>query len=126
MRTGSPRNAQFKGRHRDEYAWFIVSDSLPLLSVSAERAGRRIIKACRRGSAQLIIGAHTRAAVLLNELFPGAAAALLSQANRLLPAPAAEEAAESHPGHQSQSKWAPSWLTRLSEQAALRNNERLA
>ena len=29
MRTGSPRNATFKGQNRAEYAWFAVSDSLP-------------------------------------------------------------------------------------------------
>ena len=45
MRTGSPRNATFKGDHEKEYAWFTVSDSLPGLSMSAERAGREIIDA---------------------------------------------------------------------------------
>src|SRR5205823_6261490 len=35
MRTGSPRHAWFKGRHRREYAWFVISDSLPVLSISA-------------------------------------------------------------------------------------------
>src|SRR5918912_3423887 len=43
MRTGSPRNATFKGKHRDEYAWFSISDALPLTSMSAERAARQII-----------------------------------------------------------------------------------
>src|ERR687893_134487 len=37
MRTGSPRNALFKGRHRAEYAWFAISDSLPITSMMAER-----------------------------------------------------------------------------------------
>jgi short-subunit dehydrogenase len=46
MRTGSPRNADFKGQHRAEYAWFSISDSLPITSMSAERAARRIIEAC--------------------------------------------------------------------------------
>ena len=36
MRTGSPPNAAFKGRHREEYAWFALSDALPILSISAE------------------------------------------------------------------------------------------
>src|SRR5262249_21748751 len=31
MRTGSPRNATFKGQNTAEYAWFSISDSLPLL-----------------------------------------------------------------------------------------------
>ena len=35
MRTGSPRHAIFKGRHRAEYAWFSVSDALPLVSMDA-------------------------------------------------------------------------------------------
>src|SRR5688500_3368518 len=40
MRTGSPRNAYFKGRHREEYAWFHVSDALPLTAMHARRAAR--------------------------------------------------------------------------------------
>ncbi|MBA2460026.1 MAG: SDR family oxidoreductase, partial [Gemmatimonadales bacterium] len=43
MRTGSPRNAIFRGRHRAEYAWFSISDSLPGLTVGAEEAARRVI-----------------------------------------------------------------------------------
>src|SRR5437879_7816866 len=30
MRTGSPVNAMFKGQRPQEYAWFAISDSLPL------------------------------------------------------------------------------------------------
>lgn len=123
MRTGSPRQARFKGRHRREYAWFSISDSLPLLSVSAESAARQILEACRRGSARLLIGAHTKGAVLLNELFPGAVSALMSLANRLLPGPTERRLVQDYPGYQSQSRLAPSWLTQLNERAALSNNE---
>ena len=41
MRTGSPRHAIFKGRHRAEYAWFSISDALPLVSMDADRAAAR-------------------------------------------------------------------------------------
>ena len=41
MRTGSPVNAQFKGRHRAEYAWFAASDSSHLTAMQAERAARQ-------------------------------------------------------------------------------------
>ena len=34
MRTGSPVNAMFKGQRPQEYAWFAISDSLPLASIS--------------------------------------------------------------------------------------------
>ncbi len=37
MRTGSPRNAEFKGQHRAEYAWFTISDSVPGFSIAPRR-----------------------------------------------------------------------------------------
>jgi len=49
MRTGSPRNADFKGAHKKEYAWFTITDSLPGVSVRAEHASRQIIRACQNG-----------------------------------------------------------------------------
>ncbi|SRR5581483_9471882 len=123
MRTGSPRNALFKGRHRGEYTWFAISDSLPLLSMNAERAARRIINATRRGAARLVLGAPAKAAVLASELFPAATATMLGLADRVLPSSSEQCAAEAHRGAESQSAFAPSWLTRLSEKAARRNNE---
>src|SRR5207244_2550206 len=66
IRTGSPRNALFKGRHREEYAWFKLGDSLPLVSQSAECAARRIIRASRYGQASLITSLR---AWLLAKLF---------------------------------------------------------
>src|SRR6185437_7799293 len=69
MRTGSPRNAGFKGKHRQEYAWFSIGDALPLVSVSAERAGREIIDACRSGRAELVISVPAKIAVLFDNLF---------------------------------------------------------
>src|SRR5690606_34185168 len=29
MRTGSPRNAEVRGQHESEYAWFSIAGSLP-------------------------------------------------------------------------------------------------
>ncbi len=126
MRTGSPPNALFKGRHHREYAWFAIAGSLPLLSMSAERAAERILNACRRGAARLVLGAHAKGAVLFNELFPGAMTRLLSITNRVLPGPAATSGPETYTGSESQSFLAPSWLTRLSEEAAGRNNQTAA
>jgi hypothetical protein len=44
---GLPRHAEFKGRHRDEFTLLSILGSLPLLSISAERAARQIVQACR-------------------------------------------------------------------------------
>lgn len=123
MRTGSARNALFKGQHRREYAWFAISDALPLLSIDAKAAARQILRACRRGAPRLVIGLHTKAAILLNEVFPGGMAALLSTANRLLPSPTREATSEHHTGFESQSWMSPKWLTRLNEEAAGENNQ---
>jgi NAD(P)-dependent dehydrogenase (short-subunit alcohol dehydrogenase family) len=125
MRTGSPRNATFKGRHRAEYAWFSISDALPATSIQAERAARQIVAACRRGDAELIITTQALLAVKFRALFPEMTADLLSLTNVLLPASSGEESigARRAKGRESESELSPSWLTTLSDRAAERNNE---
>ena len=123
MRTGSPRNANFKGKHRDEYAWFSISDSLPLVtSIKAERAARQIVDACKQGRAELVITIQAKLAVTFDALFPEVSADLLALVNRVLPGPGGigEGSAK---GRDSKSSWSPSWLTRLTEEAAMNNNE---
>jgi NAD(P)-dependent dehydrogenase (short-subunit alcohol dehydrogenase family) len=122
MRTGSPRNATFKGQHRAEYAWFSISDSLPVSSMSAERAARQIISATKRGDAEIVLSIQAKAAVLFHGVFPGLTADLLGQINKLLPEPGGIWTARAK-GKDSMSESSPSWLTTLSEQAAVRNNE---
>lgn len=122
MRTGSPRNANFKGKHRDEYAWFSISDSLPLTSIKAERAARQIVDACKQGRAELVITVQAKLAVLFDALFPELSAELLATVNQLLPE-AGGIGARSAKGRDSTSSWSPSWLTKLSEDAAEKNNE---
>jgi NAD(P)-dependent dehydrogenase (short-subunit alcohol dehydrogenase family) len=122
MRTGSPRNATFKGQHRAEYAWFSISDSLPLLSVSAERAARRIIAACQRGEAEAIFPVQAKIAAMADAIAPELTADILGLINRLLPAPGGVGSARVK-GSESQSSLSPSWLTTLGDRAAERNNE---
>jgi short-subunit dehydrogenase len=122
MRTGSPRNADFKGQHRFEYAWFSISDALPLLTVSAENAARQIVRACKRGQAELVISIPAKIAVLFDALFPEAMSHLLAAVNQVLPKPGGV-GTQQVKGRDSTSSWSPSWLTTLNEQAAVRNNE---
>ncbi len=123
MRTGSPRNASFKGRHREEYAWFIIGDSLPLTSMNAERAARQVIAACRRGDAEVILSVQAELAVKFHALFPELTADMLAVVNRLLPAAVGGIGTKQAKGKDSGSAAAPSWLTALSDAAARRNNE---
>lgn len=122
MRTGSPRNAWFKGRHREEYAWFSIGDAMPLLSMSAMRAARRILDACRNGDAELVMPLNTLVAVRLNALFPGAGAGVMAVTERILPGPGGI-GPWMRKGEESESAWSPSVLTTLGDRAAARNNE---
>jgi len=122
MRTGSPRNAFFKGQHRAEYAWFSISDALPLFSISAERAARRIITACKQGEAEVVLSLPAQAAVAFHGVFPGLTAEILGLVNRFLPGPGGIGNKRAL-GKDSESSLSPSWLTALNERAAVRNNE---
>jgi NAD(P)-dependent dehydrogenase (short-subunit alcohol dehydrogenase family) len=122
MRTGSPRNASFKGQHRAEYAWFSISDALPVTSIKAERAARQIVEACKRGRAELVITTQAVLAVKFRALFPEATADILALANRLLPGPGGIGRKRAK-GKESESAASPSLLTVLSDWAAQRNNE---
>jgi NAD(P)-dependent dehydrogenase (short-subunit alcohol dehydrogenase family) len=123
MRTGSTYNAWFKGQYRREFAWFHMADSTPGLSISATRAARQIIDACRHGDAELILTPAARAAVLLKALAPHLVARAMALANRVLPSADESRGNEARSGWQSVSRLAPSPLTALSERATIENNE---
>jgi len=123
MRTGSTYNARFKGRHRSEFAWFHLFDSLPGLSVDADVAARRIVEACRYGDAELIITLTARMAVLLQAMSPSGWSHAMALTNRLLPSPDRERGTQSRSGWLSTSRLAPSFLTMLSDRATIENGE---
>lgn len=122
MRTGSPRNAFFKGQHRDEYAWFSISDSLPLVSGNARRAARSILTACQNGDPEVTVLPAGKLLVGLKRLMPNVVTEIATLVNGLLPEMGGI-GRRSARGYQSQSSASPSWMTRLSEEAAVRNNE---
>jgi NAD(P)-dependent dehydrogenase (short-subunit alcohol dehydrogenase family) len=122
MRTGSPRHAFFKGRNLAEYAWFTLLDSLPFTSISADAAARRIVTACVRGEAEVVLSLQAKAIALCHGLFPGLTADVLGQVNRLLPSPGGIGHARVE-GRDSESEVTRSWLTWLTRRAARRNNE---
>jgi short-subunit dehydrogenase len=122
MRTGSPRNAIFRGQHRSEYAWFSISDALPGLSISAENAARRIVAACRRGDAEVLFPIPARVAAVVNAVAPGLTASVLAAMDRLLPG-ADGGSRGRRKGVESQSRLSPSWLSRLGDRAAKKYNQ---
>ncbi len=79
MRTGSIPFVYYKGQQEAEMAWFRTGQ-WPLVSVDADRAARRIVRAIARGEPYVSIG-------VLAALAPGLTARLLAQMRRLRPAP---------------------------------------
>jgi short-subunit dehydrogenase len=122
MRTGSPRNATFKGQHRKEYAWFSIGDSLPIATMDARTAARQTIDACRHGDGEVILRGPLNIGVTLQSLFPSLTRESLALMNRFLPQMGGI-GKESAYGYESFSAWSPSMLTTLSEEAAERNNQ---
>ena len=81
----------------------MLSDSIPVLSINAERVAL---------------------AIIANAVMPETVALGMNMTNRfILPAPLEGGGTEAHSGWQSLSRWAPSMLTRLTDQAAAKNNE---
>jgi len=122
MRTGSPRNALFKGRHRAEYAWFDIGGSLPFVSVNADRAARQILQACQNGEAEVYIANFLNPPVWAIRCAPSMTLEILAVADRLLPGMGGIGQAAAR-GFESESFVAPSPLTALGDAAARQNNE---
>jgi NAD(P)-dependent dehydrogenase (short-subunit alcohol dehydrogenase family) len=124
MRTGSHVNAKFKGDHTAEYAWFSVSASLPVGSISDGHAAAKILDACRAGLPSLIMPFPARIGIASNALFPNLTGYAMKLVNRLLPRPTNSSGNQLRSGWESRrSGAAASWLGRFTDRMAQRNNE---
>lgn len=122
MRTGSHVNAEFTGDHQREYAWFAIADSMPGLTMSAQRAASLIVDACRDGDPHLTLGIAARAAVAGAALAPDLTAEILALIDRVLPS-ASGASREARTGWESTSRLAPSLLTRRADRVVVPLNE---
>ena len=122
MRTGSPRNVLVKGNAEAEYAWFKISDSLPITSMSAERAARNVIEAIAHRDAERILTFSAKLGSRVQNLFPNFSAGFGAMLNRLLPAPPAGASVSAVRGRNVETGVSRG-LGALSDRAARRNNE---
>ena len=124
MRTGSPRNVRVKGKVEEEYQWFKISDSLPLLSRNAEASARQIINALRRGSPALTIGFPAYMLQALHGIAPGLTTRIMSGVNQwILPEASAQK--DDKFGYETQYEKDRTPITKLTDEAAAKNNEML-
>lgn len=124
MRTGSHLNAEFKGKHKQEFAWFSLSGTNPMTSISVQRAARQIVNATISGRAELIISWQAELLALAHGIAPGLVTEVLGLVNRTLPS--AGESDEKRKGSESHSVVTKSPLTALGEMAAKRYNQKPA
>jgi len=112
-----------KGQHELEYAWFAIADSMPGLSMSADRAAKKIIEACRYGDPELTLTIPAKLAVRVNHIAPASVARAITLVNKLLPGPAGPEGNRHRRGKQSKTPLTDSVATALTDKAARANNE---
>jgi len=98
MRTGSQVHAKFKGDHEAEYKWFDLASKLPFASISAERAARKILAACRRGRPALVMPLSAYFVIAANALFPNVTARVMKMVNGFLPSPVGQTGDEARSG----------------------------
>jgi short-subunit dehydrogenase len=124
MRTGSHRAAEFSGRTDREFAWFSTLAGLPLLSGSAARAARAIVRAAEHRRPELVFTPAAKVGSRVYALAPATATRVMGMVSRVLPA------VGSAPGHNVRGAVAAgrqgavlAGATALNERAARRNNE---
>lgn len=122
MRTGSHLNADVKGGNDQEYRWFKILDSLPIMSMEVGEAALQIVDACRYGEAELVLTIPARFAVLLKGIAPSAMQELMSLSAFALPK-AEEGAFLSRKGKEIPDSTTPFFLEKRLENAAADSNE---
>jgi NAD(P)-dependent dehydrogenase (short-subunit alcohol dehydrogenase family) len=85
MRTGSHAHAAFRGQPARELSWFGAAAVTPLLSIDADRAARRVVRAIIDRESRLTLTPAAYLAGALHDLLPSTWELLSSIAGRLLP-----------------------------------------
>lgn len=128
MRTGAHTHARFLQRGADDYRWFAAGASLPLLSIDADRAARRIVDAVLAGKPWVSLTPLAWCAGRAHGIAPGLTIRFTGVISRCLPA-------SDSSGEQRTGDLAPGaalrrrvgsgvrLLTALGDRAARRNNE---
>ena len=117
LRTGSHMNATFKGDHQKEYSWFSLGASLPLVSMHARRAARKIVDAAARGTAEIVLTPQAKLAVAVHGLAPGLVSDIAGLANRIMPGTGSRRP-QRYTGKESSTPLTRSVITRAGRNAA--------
>lgn len=129
MRTGSHLHARFGGDRRREYAWFSALAGAPLVSMDAERAAERIVRAVQRRRPRLVLTPMAKAGALLHGVAPATTGRLLAATAYVLPRYGGQDTGTAE-GDTVEASDQPPWprarslIAALNERAADRFNQR--
>ena len=132
MRTGGHTHARFVDDAVTDYAWFAPLASLPGLSISAERAARRIVDGVVSGSPTVELTPLTILGRRVHGLAPATTIRAMGLVSRLLPGPhrsapdpmsGAAPAVDGSTARSRLSSRVVDGLSVLGDRAARRNNE---
>ena len=126
MRTGGHVHARFGGDAAAEYAWFAPVASLPVVSVDAERAARRIVDALLAGRAMVVLTPLAWLGIRVRGLAPGTTTRLMGLMGRLLPDAPPREGARTVEGAEARRRLSSPLvdrLTTLGDRAARRHQD---
>jgi short-subunit dehydrogenase len=93
MRTGSHVNALFSGDAEREYRWFSLGATTPLVSTSAQRAARRIVRAVMARETEIAITPQAILASRLAQVSPELTGMIMAAVNRFLPVASPDKSA---------------------------------
>lgn len=85
MRTGSYVNGVFQKDNKQEFKLFAFGSTAPLLTLNAEKAAKRILKATRERKAEKAIGLQARLAIEVDHFLPNLTSSVLGIVSRILP-----------------------------------------
>jgi hypothetical protein len=101
-----------------------MGTGMPLLSMNARKAARRIVEACRNKTESLVLTPAAKVAALSHGLSPKTLIRGMRAMNSLLPRMSSISGTKSRSGWESKSSWSP--LTKLADRVIKRNNEHRA
>lgn len=123
MRTGSQINTLIKGEsNRTEYTLFSLLDTLPGISISAQQAAKQILRATKRGQAELVISIPAQILTLVHGIMPDFVIEIFGLSTRFLPTGKGKGTAP-HTGRASETPITKSFVTKLGQEASQNYNE---
>jgi short-subunit dehydrogenase len=123
MRTGSFVHAVFHGKAQKEFDWFALGASLPLVSISAQKAVMEIISGGQKRKRFVVLGPQAKVIRHLYQIVPESSLSVMRAIAHLLPSSPGDGLHESRTGTGLRKDLPKGGITRLGDRAGDELNE---